>query len=134
MNWYGFAVPDQEAADALPKIKAQISIPLIADVHFDHRLALKAAEVVDCVRINPGNIGPWWRLAEVIKAVQDRGHSPPGSAVNGGSLERPLLEKYGYPHGRGSGRIGVECRPRHRGHGLHEHEGVVESLRRAHGR
>lgn len=90
------AVPDQEAATALPKIKTQISIPLIADVHFDHRLALKAAEVVDCVRINPGNIGPWWRLAEVIKAVQDRGISL-RVGVNGGSLERPLLEKYGYP-------------------------------------
>ncbi len=90
------AVPDQDAATALPKIKARISIPLIADVHFDHRLALKAAEVVDCVRINPGNIGPWWRLAEVIKAVQDRG-IPLRVGVNGGSLERPLLDKYGYP-------------------------------------
>lgn len=90
------AVPDQEAAEALPKIKSRISIPLIADVHFDHRLALKAAEVVDCVRINPGNIGPWWRLAEVIRAVRDRG-IPLRVGVNGGSLERPLLEKYGYP-------------------------------------
>ena len=90
------AVPDEAAAAALPRIKSQISIPLIADVHFDHRLAVKAAEVVDCVRINPGNIGPWWRLAEVIRVVRERG-IPLRVGVNGGSLERPLLEKYGYP-------------------------------------
>ncbi|MFM8551669.1 MAG: flavodoxin-dependent (E)-4-hydroxy-3-methylbut-2-enyl-diphosphate synthase [Nitrospiraceae bacterium] len=90
------AVPDMEAAEALPKIKAQITIPLIADIHFDHRLALKAAEVVDCVRINPGNIGTWWKTAEVIQAVNDRG-IPIRVGVNGGSLERYLLEKYGYP-------------------------------------
>ena len=90
------AVPDNEAADALPKIKSQISIPLIADIHFDHRLALKAAKVVDCVRINPGNIGPWWKMEEVLKALTDNGISL-RVGVNGGSLERPLLEKYGYP-------------------------------------
>ena len=54
------AVPDDEAAAALPKIKAAMTVPLIADIHFDHRLALKAAQVVDCVRINPGNFGAWW--------------------------------------------------------------------------
>ena len=71
-------------------------VPLIADIHFDHRLALKAAQVVDCVRINPGNIGPWWKVEEVVKAVNDNG-IPIRVGVNGGSLERPLLEKYGYP-------------------------------------
>ena len=90
------AVPDMEAAQALPKIKAQMTVPLIADIHFDHRLALKAAEVVDCVRINPGNIGPWWKTEEVIKAVNDHG-IPLRIGVNGGSLEKPLLDKYGYP-------------------------------------
>jgi len=90
------AVPDMEAAAALQKIKAQMTVPLIADIHFDHRLALKAAEVVDCVRINPGNIGAWWKTAEVIKAVNDHG-IPIRVGVNGGSLERHLLEKYGYP-------------------------------------
>jgi (E)-4-hydroxy-3-methylbut-2-enyl-diphosphate synthase len=90
------AVPDVESAAALPKIKAQMTVPLIADIHFDHRLALKAAEVVDCVRINPGNIGAWWKVTEVIKAVNDHG-IPLRVGVNGGSLERPLLEKYGYP-------------------------------------
>jgi len=90
------AVPDQEAVSALPKIKSQMTVPLIADIHFDHRLALKAAEVVDCVRINPGNIGPWWKLMEIVKAVGDHG-IPLRIGVNAGSLERHLLEKYGYP-------------------------------------
>jgi (E)-4-hydroxy-3-methylbut-2-enyl-diphosphate synthase len=90
------AVPDDEAAAALPKIKAAMTVPLIADIHFDHRLALKAAEVVDCVRINPGNIGAWWKVEEVIKAVNDNG-VPIRVGVNGGSLERHLLDKYGWP-------------------------------------
>ena len=90
------AVPDMDAVNALPKIKAQMTVPLIADIHFDHRLALKAAEVVDCVRINPGNIGPWWKTEEVIQAVNDHG-IPLRVGVNGGSLEKPLLDKYGYP-------------------------------------
>ncbi len=90
------AVPDQEAVAALPKIKSQMTVPLIADIHFDHRLALQAASVVDCVRINPGNIGPWWKTEEVIKAVNDNG-IPLRIGVNGGSLEKPILDKYGYP-------------------------------------
>ncbi|MCP9439799.1 MAG: flavodoxin-dependent (E)-4-hydroxy-3-methylbut-2-enyl-diphosphate synthase [Nitrospira sp.] len=90
------AVPDEEAAAALPRIKAAMTVPLIADIHFDYRLAVKAAAVVDCVRINPGNIGAWWKVEEVIKAVNDRG-IPIRVGVNGGSLERPLLEKYGWP-------------------------------------
>jgi (E)-4-hydroxy-3-methylbut-2-enyl-diphosphate synthase len=90
------AVPDEAAAAALPQIKAAMTVPLIADIHFDHRLALKAAEVVDCVRINPGNIGAWWKVQEVIKAVNERG-IPLRVGVNGGSLERPLLDKYGWP-------------------------------------
>src|ERR1043165_3896816 len=90
------AVPDDEAAAVLPKIKAAMTVPLIADIHFDHRLAVKAAKVVDCVRINPGNIGAWWKVEEVIKAVNERG-IPLRVGVNGGSLERPLLDKYGWP-------------------------------------
>jgi (E)-4-hydroxy-3-methylbut-2-enyl-diphosphate synthase len=85
-----------EAAAALPAIKSQITLPLIADIHFDHRLALEAAEVVDCVRINPGNIGAWWKIEEVVKAVRER-NIPLRIGVNGGSLERELLAKYGYP-------------------------------------
>src|ERR1044071_8282706 len=90
------AVPDDEAAAVLPKIKAAMTVPLIADIHFDHRLAVKAAKVVDCVRINPGNIGAWWKVEEVVKAVQQR-NIPLRIGVNGGSLERELLTKYGYP-------------------------------------
>ena len=90
------AVPDEEAAAALPKIKAAMKVPLIADIHFDHRLALQAAKIVDCVRINPGNIGAWWKVEEVIKAVNDNG-IPIRVGVNGGSLERHLLDKYGWP-------------------------------------
>src|SRR2546425_9346840 len=90
------AVPDDEAAAVLPKIKAAMTVPLIADIHFDHRLALKAAEIVDCVRINPGNIGAWWKVEEVVKAVRER-NIPLRIGVNGGSLERELLAKYGYP-------------------------------------
>lgn len=88
-------VPDDAAAAVLPQIKAAMTVPLIADIHFDHRLAVKAAEVVDCVRINPGNIGAWWKVEEVIKAVSERG-IPLRIGVNGGSLERPLLDKYGW--------------------------------------
>src|SRR3989475_8123175 len=85
-----------EAAKAAPAIKTQTTIPIIADIHFDHRLALRAAEVVDCVRINPGNIGAWWKVEEVVKAVRER-NIPLRIGVNGGSLERELLAKYGYP-------------------------------------
>ena len=85
-----------EAAAALQAIKSQTTVPLIADVHFDHRLALKAAQVVDCVRINPGNIGAWWKVEEVVKAARER-NIPLRIGVNGGSLERELLAKYGYP-------------------------------------
>jgi len=90
------AVPNKESVAALPSIKSQMTVPLIADIHFDHRLALKAAAVVDCVRINPGNIGPWWKMMEVVKAVNDHG-IPLRIGVNSGSLDRHVLEKYGYP-------------------------------------
>ncbi|HHZ82896.1 MAG TPA: flavodoxin-dependent (E)-4-hydroxy-3-methylbut-2-enyl-diphosphate synthase [Nitrospirales bacterium] len=90
------AVPTKEDAQALPKIKAATRIPMIADIHFDHRLALAATEIVDCVRINPGNIGSRAKLREVVKAVEDRG-IPLRVGVNAGSLERELLQKYGYP-------------------------------------
>src|ERR1043165_7046478 len=93
------AVPDEEAARILPQIKAAMTVPLIADIHFDHRLALKAAQVFDFVRTNPGNIGAWWKVEEVIKAVNERG-IPLRIGVNGGSLERPLLDKYGWPDRR----------------------------------
>src|SRR2546427_11773855 len=67
------AVPDMEGAAALPKVKGQMTAPVIAGIHFDHRFALKAAEVVDCVQINPGNLGAWWKTAEGLKALNDHG-------------------------------------------------------------
>lgn len=88
------AVPDAEAADKLAIIKSQIHIPLIADIHFDYRLALKAIEQgVDGLRLNPGNIGAKSRVEEVAKACKDKG-IPIRIGVNGGSLEKRLLEKY----------------------------------------
>ncbi len=90
------AVVDDAAADALGPIRSRIRIPLIADIHYNYRLALRAAPHVDCVRINPGNIGGRDRVARVVSACKDRG-IPIRIGVNAGSLEEDLLEKYGYP-------------------------------------
>lgn len=88
------AVVDEEAACALSKIKQQITIPLIADIHFDYRLALKAmANGVDGLRINPGNIGGPARVREVTAMAKDKG-IPIRIGVNAGSLEKELLKKY----------------------------------------
>ncbi|GIP31333.1 flavodoxin-dependent (E)-4-hydroxy-3-methylbut-2-enyl-diphosphate synthase [Paenibacillus sp. J2TS4] len=90
-------VNNPEAADAIKEIKKQISIPLVSDIHFDYRLALKAIENgIDKVRINPGNIGKRERVEAVVKACKERG-IPIRIGVNAGSLERHLLEKFGYP-------------------------------------
>ncbi len=91
------AVPDMDAARALGAIKAQISIPLVADIHFDYRLALEAAEQgVDKIRINPGNIGGPERVEAVARVSKER-HIPIRVGVNGGSLEKDLLARYGGP-------------------------------------
>ncbi|NMC75201.1 MAG: (E)-4-hydroxy-3-methylbut-2-enyl-diphosphate synthase, partial [Geobacteraceae bacterium] len=91
------AVLDMEAAEALGPIKAGIAIPLIADIHFDYKLALKALEMgVDGLRINPGNIGEKWKVEEVVTAARER-LVPVRIGVNAGSLEKELLEKYGHP-------------------------------------
>jgi (E)-4-hydroxy-3-methylbut-2-enyl-diphosphate synthase len=91
------AVPDMDAAVALAGIKAGSPIPLIADIHFDYKLALKALESgVDGLRLNPGNIGERWKVAEVVKAAAER-EIPIRIGVNGGSLEKELLVKYGHP-------------------------------------
>ena len=66
------AVPNMEAALALKEIKSQVDLPLVADIHFHYKLALIAAQVVDCIRINPGNIGDKKRVQEVVKACQER--------------------------------------------------------------
>lgn len=91
------AVPDDAAADALGVIKQQISIPLVADIHFDYRLALKAIEQgVDKIRINPGNIGRKDRVEKVVTACKAKG-IPIRIGVNAGSLEKKFLQQYGYP-------------------------------------
>lgn len=91
------ACPDMRAAEAIPKIKEQISIPLVADIHFDYKLALKAIEGgIDKIRINPGNIGKREKVEAVVKAAQEKG-IPIRIGVNAGSLEKKIIDKYGYP-------------------------------------
>ena len=91
------AVPDERAAQAVAALKAGSPLPLVADIHFDYRLALTAVEGgIDKIRINPGNIGSEDRVEAVAKACKERG-IPIRIGVNGGSLEKPLLEKYGGP-------------------------------------
>jgi len=91
------AVPDPEAARALAHITAGSAIPVIADIHFDYKLALAGLESgVAALRINPGNIGERWKVAEVVKACAER-CVPIRIGVNGGSLEKELLAKYGRP-------------------------------------
>jgi (E)-4-hydroxy-3-methylbut-2-enyl-diphosphate synthase len=91
------AVLNFEAAKSIKKIKRHIKIPLIADIHFDYRLALEAiANGADGLRINPGNIGDRLKIKEVVNAAKDRG-IPIRIGVNAGSLEKELLKKYGHP-------------------------------------
>ena len=88
------AVPTMEAAEALTEIKKQVSIPVVADIHFDYRLALAAIEHgADKIRINPGNIGSTERVRAVVDAAKERG-IPIRVGVNSGSLEQDLVEKY----------------------------------------
>lgn len=89
------AVPNEEAALALKDIRRQIKLPLVADIHFDYRLALVAMENgADKIRINPGNIGEDWKLREVVNAAKER-NIPIRVGVNSGSLEKEILKKYG---------------------------------------
>ncbi|NOY45857.1 MAG: flavodoxin-dependent (E)-4-hydroxy-3-methylbut-2-enyl-diphosphate synthase [Deltaproteobacteria bacterium] len=91
------AVPDQEAARALGEIRKRVKVPLIADIHFDHRLALAALEAgVDGLRLNPGNIGARWKVEEVVRAARERA-VPIRIGVNAGSLSKELLARHGGP-------------------------------------
>jgi (E)-4-hydroxy-3-methylbut-2-enyl-diphosphate synthase len=91
------AVPTLEAVRLIPAIKEKISIPLVADIHFDYRIALEAAAAgVDKIRINPGNIGDMDRVHEVVRACRTR-NIPIRIGVNSGSLEKEILAKYGAP-------------------------------------
>ena len=94
-------VNNREAAEAIKEIKRQIHIPLVADIHFDYRLALLAIENgIDKVRINPGNIGKRDRVEAVVQACKER-QIPIRIGVNAGSLEKHILEKHGYPTAEG---------------------------------
>jgi len=91
------SVPTMEAAEAFSKIRAKVNVPLVADIHFNHKIALKVAEFgVDCLRINPGNIGNAKKVAEVVAAARDK-NIPIRIGVNAGSLEKDLQQKYGEP-------------------------------------
>ena len=92
------SVPTMEAADAFREIRRQVNVPLVADIHFDYKIALKVAEYgVDCLRINPGNIGSEKKIRAVIDAAKDKG-IPLRIGVNAGSLGKVLLRKYEEPN------------------------------------
>jgi (E)-4-hydroxy-3-methylbut-2-enyl-diphosphate synthase len=88
------AVPDMNSAYALKEIKKHSSLPIVADIHFNYKLALIASEVVDCVRFNPGNIGEKGRIKQIVKACKNR-NIPIRIGVNCGSLEAQFEDKYG---------------------------------------
>lgn len=91
------AVPDQQAAEALATICRESTLPVIADIHFDYKLALASLKSgVAGLRLNPGNIGERWKVEEVVAACRDR-QVPIRIGVNGGSLEKELLAQYGHP-------------------------------------
>ncbi len=91
------SVPTMDAAEAFGKIKKRVSLPLVSDIHFDYRIALRVAELgADCLRINPGNIGREDRVRMVVDAARDRNISI-RIGVNAGSLEKDLQKKYGEP-------------------------------------
>ena len=92
------SVPSLEAADAFGEIRRQVSVPLVSDIHFDHKIALRVAELgVDCLRINPGNIGSKDRVRSVVSACKER-NIPIRIGVNAGSLGKDLLRKYSEPN------------------------------------
>ncbi len=91
------SVPTLDAAEAFGEIKKQVSVPLVADIHFDYRIALRVADLgVDCLRINPGNIGREKRIIAVVEKARDL-NIPIRIGVNAGSLEKDLQQKYGEP-------------------------------------
>jgi (E)-4-hydroxy-3-methylbut-2-enyl-diphosphate synthase len=91
------SVPSLDAAEAFGQIRSQVNVPLVSDIHFDHRIALRVLELgVDCLRINPGNIGKADRVRTVVDAARDKG-VPIRIGVNAGSLEKELQKKYGEP-------------------------------------
>ena len=115
------AVPDMDSAKAVGEIKKAVSIPIVADIHFDWRLAIACLEGgVDCLRINPGNIGDEDRVRQVVKGAAARG-VPIRIGVNAGSLEKDILALYGHP--TADLHIG--------GYGLPRDKGLSQGLERA---
>jgi (E)-4-hydroxy-3-methylbut-2-enyl-diphosphate synthase len=103
------AVPDKDAAAALPEIVRATPVPLVADIHFDYRLALAALDAgMHCIRLNPGNIGSQERVRQVVKVARER-RVPIRIGVNAGSLEDDIVEKHGWPTAEGM----VESASRH---------------------
>jgi (E)-4-hydroxy-3-methylbut-2-enyl-diphosphate synthase len=103
------AVPGKEDAAALPEIVRRSPVPLVADIHFDWRLALAALEAgIHAIRLNPGNIGARWKIQEVVRAARER-NVPVRIGVNAGSLEKDIVEKHGWPTAEGM----VESAARH---------------------
>ena len=91
------AIPDMNAVRLIPALKEAVSIPVVADIHFDYKLALESvAAGIDKIRINPGNIGDEDRVRQVAKACKDK-NIPIRIGVNSGSLEKEILKKYGHP-------------------------------------
>jgi (E)-4-hydroxy-3-methylbut-2-enyl-diphosphate synthase len=88
------AVPDMEDALALEEIVKRVDLPVVADIHFNYKLALEAAKWVDCIRFNPGNIGEKSRIKEIVKACKER-NIPVRVGVNAGSLEKEFEQRYG---------------------------------------
>ena len=91
------SVPGFDEAKAFKEIKKAVAVPLVADIHFDYKIALEVADTADCLRINPGNIGKEDRVREVINAARDN-NVPIRVGVNAGSLEKDLQKKYGEPN------------------------------------
>ena len=119
-------VPDQKAADALYKIKKHKTVPLVADIHFNYRMALEAVDAgADKIRINPGNIGGKKRVKEVLEKVKGA-NLPIRIGVNAGSLEKDLIEKYGYPTPEAMVESAIRhidiCKE-------HDFEDIIESLK-----
>jgi len=91
------SVPDQDALSGFETLRKNVRLPLVADIHFDHRLAVGSLVAgADAVRINPGNIGATWKIQEIVEAAKDRGASI-RVGVNAGSLQRDILKEHGHP-------------------------------------
>ncbi len=125
------AVPDAHAAEALGAIKAQIHIPLVADIHFNHRLALTAiAQGVDKLRLNPGNLRRAEHIRQVVQAAKERG-IPIRIGVNNGSIDPALRARFAFTH-EGNARALVESALGHirllEEEGVHRYRRLAESL------